>query len=81
MKPTSNFKESGPVLVRTNLTIGDCVATPTGRIGRIIPPNREMPLHHLVMFDDDHTVWMLKEILSPAPIKPATATRKRRKSA
>ena len=80
MKPISTFRESGSAPAQTNFSIGDHVSTPAGSQGVIIPPNHEMPLHHLVLFDDDQTFWTLKEILQPAPIKAATETKKRRQT-
>ena len=76
MKSISLASDSVPVMARTNLSIGDRVITPTGREGVIVPPNHEMPLHHLIQFESGAVLWMLKEILQPAP---AMATKKRRK--
>jgi len=65
-------------MARTSLSIGDRVVTPTGSQGVIIPPNHEMPLHHLIQFESGAVLWMLKEILQTAP---DMATKKRRKTA
>ena len=75
MKSISLPSDSGPVMARTSLSIGDRVVTPTGSQGVIIPPNHEMPLHHLIQFESGAVLWMLKEILQPAP---DMATKKRR---
>jgi hypothetical protein len=50
------------------LKVGDRVVTPTGRTGEIVAPDADMPLHHLVLFDDDRTFWMLREILQFCPV-------------
>ena len=75
MKSISLPSDSGPVMARTSLSIGDRVITPTGRTGRILPPKADLPLHCLVLFESGAAFWMLKEILQPAPAMP---TKKRR---
>ena len=67
--------DSAPAPTQTNLSICDRVITPTGREGVIIAPKFDMPQHHLIQFESGAVLWMLKEILQPAP---ATPIKKRR---
>jgi len=76
MKSISLPSDSGPVMARTNLSIGDRVVTPTNSQGVIIPPNHEMPLHHLIQFESGAVLWMLREILHLAPTTPIKKRRK-----
>jgi hypothetical protein len=55
---------------------GDRVVTVTGRRGVLQPPSINMPLHHLIKFDDGPLFWVLKDLV----IKELTQT-KRRKAA
>ncbi|MCY7276558.1 MAG: hypothetical protein LH702_23200 [Phormidesmis sp. CAN_BIN44] len=64
---------------QASLSVGDRVQTPTGRTGRIIPRNADMPNHHLVLFDDDRRYWMLKGILQLAPAAPIKKQQRNRK--
>lgn len=69
MNKTTKSLKSLPLVSEQALTVGDRVQTPTGRIGVIILPDADMPLHHLVLFDDgDRAFWMLREILQSGPV-------------
>ncbi|MBD1847475.1 hypothetical protein H6F89_29560 [Cyanobacteria bacterium FACHB-63] len=46
--------------------IGDRVVTPTRKIGRIIQPDNDFPLHHLIAFDSGETRYILRRILQSA---------------
>lgn len=63
---------------QASLVIGDRIITPTGREGVIILPKFDTPLHHLIEFENGAVLWMLRGILSAAPVTP---TKKRRKPA
>ena len=76
MKSISLPSDSGPAPTQTNLSIGDRVITPTNSQGVIIPPNHEMPLHHLIQFESGAVLWMLREILHLAPTTPIKKRRK-----
>ncbi len=66
---TTESPESLPLVSeQALLKVGDRIVTPTKRIGVIILPDADMPLHHLVLFDDDRTFWMLREILQSGPV-------------
>lgn len=68
-QPTKSLNSLPLVSEQAPLKVGDRVQTPTGRIGVIILPDADMPLHYLVLFDDgDRAFWMLREILQSGPV-------------
>jgi len=75
-QPQESPQSLRPSLDQTNLSIGNRVVTPTNSQGVIIPPNHEMPLHHLIQFESGAVLWMLREILHLAPTTPIKKRRK-----
>jgi hypothetical protein len=53
---------------------GDRVVTVTGRRGVLQAQLINMPLHHLVQFDDGALLWMLKDVV----VKEPTQSRRRK---
>jgi len=48
---------------------GDRVTLPSGKTGVILPSEWLMPVHHLVQLDGGSKRWLLREILSAAPVQ------------
>jgi hypothetical protein len=57
------------------MRVGDRVVTVTGRRGVLQPPLINMPLYHLVKFDDGALLWMLKDVVV---VDPAAVSKKRK---
>jgi hypothetical protein len=49
--------------------VGDRVILPSGKTGAIVHPEWLMPNHHLIQLDDGTKRWVLRELLSPAPVQ------------
>ena len=45
------------------LSPGDRIQTKTGRIGTLQSPTVNMPMHHLIRFDDGVILWVIKEAI------------------
>ena len=45
------------------LSPGDRIQTKTGRIGTLQSPTVNMPMHHLIRFDDGAMLWVIKEAI------------------
>ena len=54
---------------------GDRIQTLSGRLGTIQSPTVNMPIHHLIRFDDGPILWVVKEA-----IEIAHEPKRRRKS-
>jgi preprotein translocase subunit YajC len=48
------------------MTPGDRVQTKSGRLGTLQSPTVNMPVHHLVKFDDGTIRWVVKEAIEIA---------------
>ena len=46
--------------------VGDRVQIPSGKIGTVIEPDNDFPLHYLIQFDDGGKLHILKRIVKPA---------------
>ena len=51
------------------LSPGDRIQTKSGRLGTLQSPTVNMPMHHLIQFDDGAMLWVLKEAIEPAQPK------------
>jgi hypothetical protein len=60
------------------MRVGDRVMTTTGRRGVLQPPLINMPLHHLVQFDDGALLWMLKDVvMADSALKPSQSRQRK----
>ncbi len=50
----------------TPLKPGDRVQTKSGRLGTLQFPTVNMPVHHLIQFDDGVILWVVKEAIEIA---------------
>ena len=51
------------------LSPGDRIQTLSGRMGTLQSSTVNMPMHHLIQFDDGAMLWVLKEAIEPAQPK------------
>lgn len=54
---------------------GDRIQTLSGRLGILQSPTANMPIHHLIRFDDGAILWVIKEV-----VEIANEPKQRRKS-
>ena len=58
------------------LSPGDRIQTKSGRLGTLQSPTVNMPMHHLIRFEDGAMLWVLKEAIEPAQPKNLDHDRK-----